>query len=198
MATTASPYGLRPINLIGGTPFAGSTRMIKIASGYAANIFNGDVVQVHTDGTITKVTNVGTAADAFAAGTVGIFVGCAYTDATYGFTTRNYWPTGTVAADAVAYVVDDPNTLFAIQADAPVAQALLHTNMGVNQTAGNTATGNSAVALDVATSAATATIAFKVVGFVESTSSTVGDAFTDVIVKFNPSSHAYTAGLGVA
>jgi hypothetical protein len=193
MATTASPYGLRPINLIGGTPFAGSTRMIKIASGYAANIFNGDVVQVHTDGTITKVTNVGTNADAFAAGTVGVFVGCAYTDATYGFTTRNYWPTGTVAADAVAYVVDDPNTLFTIQADAPVAQSLLHTNMGVNQTAGSTATGNSKVAL-----AATATIAFKIVGFVESTSSTVGDAFTDVIVKFNPSSHAYTAGLGVA
>ncbi|MDA9272255.1 hypothetical protein N9Q05_02620 [bacterium] len=198
MATTASPYGLRPINLVGGTPFAGSTRAMKIASGYAADIFNGDIVQVHTDGTITKVTNVGTNADPFAAGTVGVFVGCAYTDATYGFTTRNYWPTGTVASDAVAYVVDDPNALFQVQADAPVAQALLHTNMGVNQTAGNPATGNSKVALDVTTSAATATIAFKVVGFVESTSSTVGDAFTDVIVKFNPSSHAYTAGLGVA
>lgn len=198
MATAASPYGLRPINLIGGTPFAGSTRAIKIASGYAADIFNGDIVQIHTDGTITKVTEVGTNADTFPAGTVGVFVGCAYTDSTYGFTTRNYWPTGTVAADAVAYVVDDPNTLFQVQADAPVAQTLLHTNMGVNQTAGNTATGNSKVALDVTTSAATATIAFKVVGFVESTTSTVGDAFTDVIVKFNPSSHAYTAGLGVA
>jgi len=198
MATTASPYGLRPLNLIGGTPFAGSTRMIKIASGYAADIFNGDIVQVHTDGTITKVTDVGTDADPFPAGTVGVFVGCAYTDPTYGFTTRNYWPTGTVAADAVAYVVDDPNALFAIQADAAVAQTLLHTNMGVNQTAGNTATGNSKVSLDVATSATTATIAFKVVGFVDSTTSTVGDAFTDVIVKFNPSSHAYTAGLGVA
>ena len=198
MATTASPYGLRPINLIGGTPFPGGTRSIKIASGYAADIFNGDVVQVHTDGTITKVTTAGTNAAPFPAGTVGIFVGCAYTDPTYGFTTRNYWPTGTVADDAVAYVVDDPNTLFMVQADAPVAQALLHTNMGVNQTAGNTATGNSRVALDVATSAATATIAFKVVGFIDSTTSTVGDAFTDVIVKFNPSSHAYTAGLGVA
>lgn len=198
MATTASPYGLQPINLVGGTPFAGSTRAIKIASGYAADIFNGDIVQVHTDGTITKVTDVGTDADPFPAGTVGVFVGCAFTDSTYGFTARNYWPSGTVAADAVAYVVDDPNTLFQVQADAAVAQTLLHTNMGVNQTAGNTATGKSKVTLDVATSAATATIAFKVVGFVESTTSTVGDDFTDVIVKFNPSSHAYTAGLGVA
>ena len=198
MATTAAPYGLRPVNLIGGRPFAGSTRQIKIASGYAANIFNGDVVQVHTDGTITKVTNVGTNADAFPAGTVGVFVGCAYTDAVSGHRTQNYWPSGTVASDAVAYVVDDPDTLFMIQADASIAQAGLHSNYGVNQTAGSTATGVSGISLDVATGATTATIAFKVVDFVESTTSTAGDAYTDVLVKFNPSSHAYTAGLGVA
>lgn len=198
MATTAAPYGLRPVNLIGGRPYAGSTREMKIASGYAANIFNGDVVQVHTDGTITKVTNVGTNADVFPAGTVGIFVGCAYTDSVSGLRTQNYWPTGTVASDAVAYVVDDPNALFMIQADAAIAQTGLHKNYAVNQTAGSTATGNSRISLDVATGAATATIAFKVVDFVESTSSTAGDAYTDVLVKFNPSSHAYTAGLGVA
>lgn len=198
MAITAAPYGLRPINLIGGTPFSGSTRQIKIASGYGTNIFNGDIVQVSADGVITKVTNVGTAADAFPAGTIGVFLGCAYTDAVRGFTHNQLWPAGQVAADAVAYVVDDPNTLFAIQANGPVAQALLHTNMGVVQTAGDIPTGNSRVALNASTSAVTATIAFKVVGFVESTTSTVGDAFTDVIVKFNPSSHAYTAGLGVA
>ena len=198
MATSAAPYGLRPVNLIGGRPYAGSTRAIKIASGYAANIFNGDIVQVHTDGTITKVTNVGTNADPFPAGTVGIFVGCAYTDSVSGLRTQNYWPSGTVASDAIAYVVDDPNALFMIQADASIAQAGLHSNYGVNQTAGSTATGNSRISLDVATAATTATIAFKVVDFVESTSSTAGDAYTDVIVKFNPSSHAYTAGLGVA
>lgn len=198
MASTAAPYGLKPINLIGGLPFAGSTRQIKIASGYGANIFNGDIVQVHTDGTITKVTNVGTNADPFPAGTVGVFVGCAYTDATMGFITRQYWPTGTVASDAVAYVVDDPDALFMIQADDTMAQATLHTNYGVNQTAGSTVTGNSKVSLDVATGATTATIAFKVVDFVKSSTSSVGDTYTDVIVKFNPSSHAYLAGLGVA
>jgi len=198
MASTAAPYGLRPVNLIGGRPFAGSTRQIKIASGYAANIFNGDIVQVHTDGTITKVTNVGTAADPFPAGTIGVFVGCSYTDAVSGLRNSNYWPTGTVASDAVAFIVDDPNALFMIQADTTLAQATLHTNYAVNQTAGSTATGNSRISLDVATGATTATIAFKVVDFVASTSSAVGDAYTDVIVKFNPSSHAYTAGLGVA
>jgi len=49
----------------------------------------------------------------------------------------------------------------------------------------------------VATAATTATVAFKLVDFVNAPGSTVGDAFTDVIVKFNPSSHAYTAGLGL-
>lgn len=197
MATTAAPYGLKPINLIGGRPFAGSTRALKIASGYGANIFNGDVVQIHTDGTITKVTNVGSNADPFPAGTVGVFVGCAYTDATMGYITRQYWPTGTTAADAVAYVVDDPDTLFMIQADGALAQTALHKNFPVVQTAGSTATGNSKIALDADQGNTTATIAFKVVDFVNSSTSTVGDAYTDVIVKFNPSSHAYLAGLGV-
>ena len=197
MSATAAPYGLRPINLIGGLPFAGSTRQIKIASGYAADIFNGDVVQVHTDGTITKVTNVGSNADPFPAGAVGIFVGCAYTDATMGFITRQYWPTGTVAADAVAYVVDDPNALFMIQADGALTQTNLHKNFPIVQTAGSTATGNSKIALDADQGNTTATIAFKVVDFVNSSTSKVGDAYTDVIVKFNPSSHAYLAGLGV-
>ena len=54
MATTAAPYGLRPINLIGGQSFAGSTRQIAIASGYAANIFFGDIVAIAVDGTITR------------------------------------------------------------------------------------------------------------------------------------------------
>jgi hypothetical protein len=30
MATTASPYGLKAVNHIGGTPYAGSTRLLPI------------------------------------------------------------------------------------------------------------------------------------------------------------------------
>ena len=33
--TVSGPYGLRPLNLVGGTPFAGATRHMPIASGYA-------------------------------------------------------------------------------------------------------------------------------------------------------------------
>jgi hypothetical protein len=39
-----APYGLRPVNLIGGQVFAGSTRELPITYGYATNIFYGDFV----------------------------------------------------------------------------------------------------------------------------------------------------------
>jgi len=199
MATTAAPYGLRPINLIGGQQFAGSTRQIKIASGYAANIFFGDVVAIGVDGTIVKVTNVGTNADPFPAGTVGVFLGCAFTSPTLKyFLNSQYWPTGTVASDAMAYVCDDPDTLFQIQADAAVTQTMLGSNFGVNQTAGSTTTGDSKISLDVATRATTNTVALRLVDFVNGPFSTVGDAFTDCIVKFNFGIHTYYNGTGVA
>lgn len=199
MATTAAPYGLRPINLIGGQQFAGSTRQIKIASGYAANIFFGDIVAIGVDGTIVKVTNVGTNADPFPAGTVGVFLGCAFTSPTLKyFLNSQYWPTGTVASDAMAYVCDDPDTLFQIQADAAVTQTMLGSNFGVNQTAGSTTTGDSKISLDVATRATTNTVALRLVDFVNGPFSTVGDAFTDCIVKFNFGIHTYYNGTGVA
>ena len=198
MATTAAPYGLRPINLIGGQVFAGSTRQLKIASGYAANIFFGDVVAIGTDGTIVKVTNVGTNADQFPAGTVGVFVGCTYTDPNLKYKLNaQYWPTGTVASDAMAYVVDDPDTLFQIQADAAVTQTMLGSNFGANQTAGSTTTGDSKISLDVATRNTTNTIALRLVDFVNGPFSTVGDAYTDCIVKFNFGIHTYYNGTGV-
>jgi len=198
MATTAAPYGLRPINLIGGQLFAGSTRQIKIASGYASNIFFGDIVALSSSGVIVKVTNVGSAADQFPAGVVGVFLGCTYTDPNLKYKLNSqYWPTGTVASDAMAYVCDDPDTLFQIQASASVAQTDLGTNFPVVQTAGSTTTGNSKVALNAAGGATTSTIGMRLVDFVDGPFSTVGDAYTDCIVKFNFGQHSYYNATGV-
>jgi len=199
MATTAAPYGLKAVNLVGGQPYAGSTRQIKIASGYAANIYNGSVVSVVAAGTVEIVSEVGSAADVFPAGTVGVFVGCSYTDPnTKQKLFKQYWPSGTVASDAVAYVIDDPDVVFQIQADDTLAQSALGINIPVvNPTAGSTTTGNSTMAADASAIAVGATLAFKIVDFVDSTTSSVGDTYTDILVKFNPSSHAYTAGTGI-
>jgi len=203
MATTAAPYGLKPVNLIGGQPYAGSTRQIKIASGYAANIYNGSVVKIHTDGTLNIVTETGGAGDLFPAGTIGVFVGCSYTDATFGLVHSQYWPTGQVAADAVGYIVDDPSVVFMAQADGAINQNDLGMNVDFSAaqstSTGSTATGNSTSALaSGAACVATTTIAFRIVDFVDGPTSTVGDDYTDILVTFNTLAHSYTNPTGSA
>ena len=202
MATTAAPYGLRPVNLIGGLPYAGSTRQIKIASGYATNIFNGSIVALVAAGTVEVPLTpvVGSAANPLPAGTIGVFVGCTYTDPNLKYKIfSQYWPEDTVASDAMAYVVDDPNVLFQAQGAGSYAQAALGTNVPLSaaqsNSTGSTTTGNSTSALG--TAAVTSGIAFRIVDFVESTTSTVGDTYTDVLVKFNPLSHSYTNPTGI-
>tara|TARA_R110002095_G_scaffold95716_1_gene83634 strand:- start:39 stop:560 length:522 start_codon:yes stop_codon:yes gene_type:complete len=173
--------------------------MYPIASGTATNIYYGDVVNVLATGFLTQNVTTGAVAAPFVVGTVGVFVGCTFTDPNSGNVTfRQNWPTGTVAADALAYVVDDPAAIFQVQANGTVAQAGLGSNcfLVVQATGtGNLSSGNSTTAAVAATVQTAA--AFKIVGFVDSPTSTVGDAFTDLLVKFNPAAHAYTNGLGI-
>lgn len=191
MASTAAAFGLKPINLIGGQPFAGSTRQIKIASGYGTNIFNGDVVKLVAAGTVEKDTGT------TAATPVGVFVGCTFTDPnSEQMTFKNYWPASTVASDAFAYVVDDPDVLFHIQADGSVAQTALGANFAIVQGSGSTSTGVSGVSLDASTVATTNTLPLRLVDFFNGPNSSIGDSFTDCIVKWN-AGHQYANTTGV-
>ena len=200
MATSAAPYGFKPVNLIGGQPYAGSTRQIKIASAYDTNIYNGSIVSIVAAGTIEIVTTVGSNSSVFPAGTVGVFVGCSYTDPNSSQKTfSQYWPADTSASDAVGYVVDDPDVVFQVKADATMAQATLGANAPLaavqSTSTGSTTTGNSTSALDA--TVATTTQGFRVVGFVNSPGSSVGDTYTDVLVKFNIAQHSYTNATGI-
>ena len=209
MAAVASAYGFKPVNLIGGLPYAGSTRSIPIASGYGTNIFYGSLVYILATGYLAICT--GTGADATTndfptgstsvSGSIGVFVGCSYTSPT----TKQkmfsqYWPTGTAASDAVAYVVDDERCVFQVQADGPVAIAKLGENTFLaaaqSTSTGSTATGNSTSAVSATSKATTA--AFRIVGFVDMVGfSVAGDAYTDILVKFNPGYHSYTTAVGL-
>lgn len=191
MATTAAPYGLRPANLLGGQPNSNSIRHYKIASGYGTAIFNGDLVALSVGGTIEKETGT------TSANPVGVFVGCTYTDPNLGYLIhRQYWPASTVAADAEAIIVDDPDMLFEIQADGSLGQNAIGSNFAIVQTAGSTATGNSAVALDASTLAATATLPLRVVDYVDREGqSDLGDDFTDVVVRINTHFNRNATGL---
>ena len=182
MATTAAPYGLRPVNLIGGQPYAGSTRLFKINNAYAANIFYGQPVSVNASGVVIAETGTSNVA---ATGVVGVFVGCTYTDPNLKYKVfKQYWPTGTVATDAFAYVVDDPDVVMQAQAGGSLTQADLGANIALGTSSGDTNTGNSTTPL-ASSASQTATLPLRIVGFVSGPDSAVGDAYTDVLVKWN-------------
>ena len=195
MATTATPMGAEPVDTLSSSgSFTGKVRHIKIASGYGTAIFYGDFVKLVAAGTVEKAA----VTTSVVAGTVGIFVGCAYTDPnTNQKTFAQYFPASTAASDIVAYVVDDPKLLFRMQADEAIAQTGLGNNVSAVSTAGSTSIGRSKNALDASTIGTSDALPLRIVDFVDGPTSAVGDSFTDCIVTWLPGSHAYDTALGV-
>lgn len=195
MATSATPNGAEPVNTLSASgSYSGKVRHIKIASGYATAIFYGDFVKLVAAGTLEKAA----VTTSVVAGTVGIFVGCSYTDpSTSQLTFNQQFPASTAASDIMAYVVDDPKLVFKMQADEAIAQTGLGNNVSAVSTAGSTTIGRSKNALDGGSIATTNTLPLRVLEFVEGPNSTVGDAFTDCLVTYLPLSHAYETKLGV-
>jgi len=189
-----APYGLKPVSLIGGQVFAGSTRNLPIQYGYATNLFYGDVVKLVqgfvVESTITSSngeTTPGTTAPTD--NIVGIFLGCSYTNPT----TKQklfsqYWPSGTNAGDAVAVVADDPDQLFKAvmiasgTALGSAAVPVVGQNIQISRlwqagtgsaVAGNLNTGNSYIGALATTLSTAATAPLRVVGIVPDTSFSV-------------------------
>ena len=185
--TVSAPYGLKPVNLIGGQVFAGSTRNIPIQYGYATNIFYGDFVAI-TRGFATRlaVTDGGSASTgAPGYGQVGIFLGCSYTNPlTKQKTFSQYWPASTLAGDAVAIVTDDPDTIFRCavvtsQGGTTIgsaSRAMIGLNMTVSNLAGSPNTGNSSNGLLSSSAAATAALPVRVIDVVPDTAVALGTA----------------------
>lgn len=106
-------YGLKPVSLVGGRVFAGSTRMVPIKEAYATSMFNGDVVQLASG--LLNYSAATAATPAVVAGTIGVFLGAEYSTTAgpiYGKNRWQYWQGGTIAQDAMGYVVDDPQAVF--------------------------------------------------------------------------------------
>ena len=202
MALTAAPYGLKPVKRADGMPYAGATSQYLIdPAGEATNLYYGQVVILGADGYIALSTATG--ADittnnlgGSGLGAIGVFVGCEYVNSSGQLVQAQYYPTGTSNGDAIkAYVVDDPNVLFQVQADGAMDQSDIGANTLFaavqSTTTGSTTTGNSTTAVD-ATSQTTAG-AFRIVSAV----SPITDAFPDLLVKFNPSAHSMLNNVGI-
>ena len=210
MASTASPYGFRAVNELGGLPYAGSTRSFPInPAGYNTNIFNGSLVYVAASGYLQICTATGAdgTTNALPTGTtltgaVGVFVGCTYTNAQGQIIYSQYYPANTASVNGstiTAYVVDDDRAVFQVQAAGSMTFADLGANVYLSAaqstSTGSTTTGNSTTAVNA--TPVTTTAAFRVVGFVNNAQSQSGDAYTDILVKFNPGYHSYSNAVGL-
>ena len=210
--TVSKPYGLQPINLIGGQVFAGATRSLPITTSsvnYNTALFNGDVVMIGSSGTIIKGTlDTDTSA---VPGIIGVFVGCSYTNpSTKQKVFQQYWPGfASGVTDAVAIVVDDPDTLFKVVSVGdtanttgldvtPLPQTVLGNNVQLVLNTGDTTTGDSRVGVYWDSGNPTQTYAMRIVDLVPDTSyvSSGNIVFPELIVKFNFGFHSYYNATG--
>jgi len=209
--TVDKPYGLKPINLIGGQVFAGATRNYPIQYGFASNIYFGDFVQLNR-GNIIRLAVTAGSSTVFP---VGIFLGCSFTNPlTKQLTFSQFWPAGTLAGDAVAIVCEDPDTVFraavcsATTVIGAASKALIDQNVQcINNVdlSGQTSTGNSLNAVAAVSGAGapatTATFPLRVIDVVEDTAVSVtgvGSSSTTTVTFTSPLTGAAFAGSDVA
>lgn len=207
MAATSSPYGLKPINLIGGQAFNGGViRDIKLSTNNSAAFYTGDVIQLSAAGnpqalaaTITTGTTVGV---------IGVCLGVSYVDPNLKYQVfAQYLPANAITGgytNVFIRVCDDPDQLYQIQGSAAFGSLTNGANGAVGKNAalgnfgGNATTGLSTINLVVGANggslADTATLAMRIVDVVGETAT---DAYPDLIVKFNEGAHSYQSATGV-
>ena len=179
MANKDASFGLKPVRMMGGSPYSGGQSRYRIAANYGTNIFQGDLVAQVTGGGIELHADGGTVP------IVGVFNGCMFTDPTTSEQVfSNHYPASTNASDIIAFVHDDPETVFEIQADDTFPVADLFGNFDIVYTnSGSTTTGISGAELDVTTGATTTNLPLKAIDISQDPeNSDVGSANTNVLV----------------
>jgi hypothetical protein len=192
MANVSEKFGLRPYRKLDGTPLVGAQNRYTIASGYATAIYQGDLVEPLASGNIQK--HGANTSDAV----VGVFNGCFYTDPTTQKPTyKNYYPGSIAASDITAFVVDDPDAVFLVDADAAFTRADLFKNYSVTNTTGVTQTGISKAQLDVSVSGTATTFAIQAIDISQDPdNSDTASANANILVRIN--NHFYRSGTGLA
>ena len=184
--TVDAPYGMVPVNLLGGQVYAGQTREIPIGQNETTAIFFGDVVTLNSAGNATKVTTTATAT------TIGVFLGCTYIDPnTSQPVYKQYYPGGINVAGMQAYVQDDPDQLYKVAVVSTgttignLTRAAVGKNVSLVQNSGSTTNGNSRNAVLNTTDTET-TLPIRVVDVVPETAvAGFPGSYTEVIVRFN-------------
>jgi hypothetical protein len=195
MANVLEKFGLRPYRKLDGTPLVGAQNRYTIASGYATAIYQGDLVIVKTTGNIERYSAASAAG--LSTAVVGVFNGVFYSDPTTQKPTYlNYYPGGVAASDIQAFVVDDPDAVFLINADEAFTRADLYKNYAVTNTTGVTQTGNSKTQLDVSNSGTTVSFVLQAIDISQDPdNSDTATSNANILVRINH--HQYRSRTGV-
>ena len=190
MSSTSAPFGFRPSYHNSGQM---RPKAYVIASTYAANIFSGDPVKLTDNGVIQLGTSDGTRSGTTDGITrLGIFAGCQYLDASGKPTISPFWPSGATGTEIVAWVYDDPETLYDVQYTNPSAGTTVQTAVGeecdwtVASPGGSTQTGLSTTQL---TAIQSTSGQFQITGFAYNINDSLTDAYVQVTVRLNEAAY---------
>ena len=188
MANVNEKFGLRPYRSINGAPWNNAQNRYTVANNLSTAIFQGDPVKPTTAGNVTLARS--NTSDRI----IGVFNGVFYNDPTTQKPTfRNNYPGSIAAAGITAFVVDDPNTVFLVDANAAFTRADLFRNYSLTNVSGNTLTGISEKQLDVSVSGITTTFAVQAIDIQEgATDSDTSTSGVNVLVRIN--NHFFRSG----
>ena len=188
MANINEKFGLRPYRSINGAPWNNAQNRYTVANNLSTAIFQGDPVKPTTAGNVTLARS--NTSDRI----IGVFNGVFYNDPTTQKPTfRNNYPGSIAAAGITAFVVDDPETVYLVDANAAFSRADLFKNYSLTNVSGNTLTGISEKQLDVSVSGITTTFAVQAIDIQEgATDSDTSTSGVNVLVRIN--NHFFRSG----
>ena len=189
MPNVVEQYGLRPSRQLNGSPFINAQNRYRIAANNSTAIFQGDLVKPLDSGNISRA--VANTSDTV----VGVFNGCFYTDPTTQKPTfKNYYPGSINASDIIAMVIDGPDTVFEIKADATFVVADLFKNYSITNVTGSTQTGISKVTLDVSESGTAGTFVVQAIDISQDVFNSDVNVSSNVGVLVRINNHFFRSG----
>ena len=188
MANETGNFGLRAARQLDGSPYNGAQNRYRILKNYATALYQGDLVMTSANGTIER-------AGATSNPVVGVFNGVFYTDPTTSKPTwKNYYPATISANDIMAQVIDGPDVVFEINADATFTVSHLFANYSINATTGSTLSGQGKESLDVSTADSSSTFVLKAVDISQDPNNSDITASSGVNVLVVINAHSYKSG----
>jgi len=200
--TVSAPYGFKPVNLLGGQVYSGSTRQLPIATAHGTAIFYGDVVIMSSNGCVTGAVLTATTVNV-----LGVFLGCSYINSQSQRVYSQYFPASTAGTPDTtsaiqAYIADDPDLVMkvaVVSGTTVVAQAtrgnLVGGNVSLVANVGSTTSGDSAQAV-LNSSVTTAAVPIKIIDVIQDTAVASG-SFVEVLVTWNQGIHQYRLATAV-